>query len=231
MNRNAPTVNANPAIAMVSTSNSRIGSQSPLPLAVTRRPTAPQEARKYAGHAAAVFEATASGTAIASVAAASKFVPLAAATGGAWVAGAALSEFDNRRPRNNVRSASNFINGVAGATQFATAFLTGGDQIKVGYTSAATWIATAATNIGVAIADRSGSTRTRVALGASGALNLVAAGLTAAVAAEASEGNSSTSRNLGLAAGAFWAGGAFFQLAAVLARRQASAGPIPESDA
>src|ERR1700675_3942310 len=166
MNRNASTVNANPAIAMVSTSNSRTGSQSPLPLGVTRRhatlhaswSTALQKAGKYAGHGAALSEVTASGMAMASVAAASLFAQLAAATGGAWVAGAAFSEFDNRRPRNNVRSAANFINGVAGATQFAMAFLTGGDQTKVGYTSAATWIATAATNIGVAIADHSGST-------------------------------------------------------------------------
>jgi len=204
------------------------------PSGVTGGATVRQRAGNYAGHAAAVAEATASGFSIASVKVASQFVPLAGTGGGAWMAAAALSEVDNRgEPRDIMASGANFLNGVAGVAQLGTAFLSGSNQTNVAYLSAATWAANAATNIGKAIAERGRNTTSRVAQGASGVLNLGAAALTAAAAAEASKGNSATSGKLGLASGALWAGGAVLQGVAKYqsVQRQASAVFSPGSDA
>jgi hypothetical protein len=219
---------------MVTFPNVRSGSRSPSPSGVTGGATVRQRAGNYAGHAAAVAEATASGFSIASVKVASQFVPLAKGAGGAWVAAAGLSELDNLSGQHDkVALGSNVANAAAGSLQLGVALSPPESQSSFGYASAAMWGVTALTNIGLAIAGRGRNTASRLAQGASGVLNLGAAALSAAAVAEAARGDSTKSANLGLASGVLWAGGAVFQGVAKYqaVQRQASAVFSPWSDA
>jgi hypothetical protein len=206
MNRNAP-----PILAGRTVGTARPGT--PSPQAARLDAGGPTRLHQASAYAAAAAEATAGGLSIASVAAASAFTPLAATAGGLWFAGAALAEGANN-PRDNVASAANAINAVAGATQLATAFLSGSPQSSVAITSAVTWGVNAATNIGKAIANAGANTTSRLAQGAGGVLNFGAAVAAGATIGASANGDSVTARRLSVASGALWIGGAVAQGAA-----------------
>lgn len=132
-------------------------------------------------------------------------------SGALWAGGAAINQLGNV-PANALVSGANAVGAAAGVLSAVAPSLTGSDNPKVAYASAAAWAVNGGANLLRAANDTGRALPSRVLQGVSGAASMAAAGLAAAATVAAQQNAPLKAANLSTASSVAWGVGTFAAL-------------------
>jgi hypothetical protein len=112
------------------------------------------------------------------------------------------------------------LGGAAGVFSTAAPFLFGENLKGTAYASAGSWATQGVANISVAVGNSKGKLSSRLLVGASGAANIVAAGLSAAAVNASANSNSTTAANFATMSSVMWMIGSTADALAAWAERK-----------